>query len=280
MNIKFKMPKFHRTLTNRSMWKELLLTFLGTTISIVLTFGTAHLLDVRQRVKDRKMSALMVTGNVERFARVLDGLSDDLMQRDTIAAWLLALPIDSLDAVPHHLMVEAVNAVITLPQLSHDKTAENIFSNSIETWKNMGNFSFIDKIGQSFAEINECERSYNEFINSTAKHVDWIKRHSHELPGSDLCMKCMLNNEFRDNIGEIHGWICYLRFLAASFRYTNAESMDLIGITEEEMIKFADLHDEASTSSRPEPLYQTYITPKLKFDSLTTMPGLIERVEY
>lgn len=280
MNIKFKMPKFQRHLTNRAMWKELLLTFLGTTISIVLTFGTAHLLDVRQRVKDRKMSALMVTGNVERFARVLDGLSDDLMQRDTIAAWLLSLPIDSLDDVPHHLMVEAVNAVITLPQLSHDKTAENIFSNSIETWKNMGNFSFIDKIGQSFAEINECERSYNDFINGTAKHVDWIKRHSQELPGDDICMKCMLNNEFRDNIGEIHGWICYLRFLAASFRYTNAESMDLIGITEEEMIKFADLHDGVSTSSRPEPLYQTYITPKLKFDSLTTMPGLIERVVY
>lgn len=279
MNIKFKMPKFHRTLSNKSMWKELLLTFLGTTISIVLTFGTAHLLDVRQRVKDRKMSALMVTGNVERFARVLDDLADDLDQRDTIAAWLLALPLDSLDDVPHRQMVDAVNAVITLPQLSHDRTAENIFSNSIETWKNMGNFSFIDKIGQSFSEMNDCENMYNEFINGTAKHVDWIKRHAQELPGPDLCTKCMLNNVFRDNIGEIHGWICYLRFLSASFRYANAESLDLIGIAEEEMLKFADMHGETS-SSRPEPLYQSFITPKLHRDSLFTMPDLIDRVAY
>lgn len=279
MNIKFKMPKFHRTLSNKSMWKELLLTFLGTTISIVLTFGTAHLLDVRQRVKDRKMSALMVTGNVERFARVLDDLADDLDQRDTIAAWLLALPLDSLDDVPHRQMVDAVNAVITLPQLSHDRTAENIFSNSIETWKNMGNFSFIDKIGQSFSEMNDCENMYNEFINGTAKHVDWIKRHAQELPGPDLCTKCMLNNVFRDNIGEIHGWICYLRFLSASFRYANAESLDLIGIAEEEMLKFADMHGETS-SSRPEPLYQSFITPKLHSDSLFTMPELIDRVAY
>ena len=224
--------------------------------------------------------ALMVTGNVERFARVLDDLSDDLSQRDTIAAWLLALPLDSLDDVPHHQMVEAVNAVITLPQLSHDRTAENIFSNSIETWKNMGNFSFIDKIGQSFAEMNDCEKMYNEFINETAKHVDWIKRHAKELPGEDICAKCMLNNEFRDNIGEIHSWICYLRFLAASFRFSNAESMDLIGITEEEMLKFADLHNEAASTSRPEPLYQSFITPKLHRDSLSTMPGLIDRVAY
>ena len=280
MNIKFKMPKFHRTLTNKSMWKELLLTFLATTISIVLTFGTAHLLDMRQRAKDRKMSALMVTGNVERFARVIDGLADDLMQRDTIASWLLGLPMDSLDKVPHHTMVEAVNAVISLPQLSHDRTAENIFSNSIETWKNMGNFNFIDRVGQSFSEMNECEKTYNEFINGTAKHVDWIKRHANELPGDGICQKCMLNNEFRDNIGEIHGWICYLRFLAASFRYSNLKSMDMIGITEEDVMRFADSHGEAPTSDRPEPLYQSYITPKLTFDSLSTMPDLIDRLEY
>lgn len=280
MNIKFKMPKFQRHLTNKAMWKELLLTFLGTTISIVLTFGTAHLLDVRQRVKDRKMSALMVTGNVERFARVLDDLADELMQRDTISAWLLGLPLDSLETVPHHQLLDAVNAVISMPQLSHDRTAENIFSNSIETWKNMGNFNFIDCVGQSFAEINECEKSYNDFITGTAKHVDWIKRHSNELPGDNLCMKCMLNNEFRDNIGEIHGWICYLRFLAASFRYSNSKSMAMIGIKEDEVMQFADSNVDSTSTNRPEPLYQSYITPKLKFDSLATMPGLIDRLEY
>ena len=280
MNIKFKMPKFHRTLTNKSMWKELLLTFLATTISIVLTFGTAHLLDMRQRAKDRKMSALMVMGNVERFARVLDDLADDLTQRDTIATWLLGLPVDSLENVPFNEMSNAVNAVISFPLLSHDRTAENIFSNSIETWKNMGNFNFIDRVGQNFDEMNDCENSYNEFINSAAKHVDWIKRHSKDYPGDNICMKCMLDEEFRDNIGEIHGWICYLRFLAASFRYSNSKSMGMIGITEEEVMSFADSHDDAETDDQPEPLYKTFITPTLKFDSLSTMPGLIDRLMY
>ncbi|MBR3725767.1 MAG: hypothetical protein IKN11_10325 [Bacteroidales bacterium] len=280
MNIKFKMPKFRRTLTNKSMWKELLLTFLGTTISIVLTFGTAHLLDIRQRNRDRKMSALMVTGNVERFARVLDGLADDLTQRDTISAWLLGLSLDSLERIPHDQMVEAINAVITIPQLSHDRTAENIFSNSIETWKNMGNFNFIDRVGQCFAEINDCENQYNEFVLGAARHVEWIKRHAKDFPGSDICMKCMQDNEFRDNIGEIHGWICYLRFMAASFRYSNLKSMDLIGVTEEEVIRFADSRDDTTASNSSEPLYQSFITPKLKFDSLGTMPGLIDRVVY
>jgi hypothetical protein len=41
MNIKFNMPKFRRKLEWGGMAKELLLTFIGTTLSIVLTFGTA-----------------------------------------------------------------------------------------------------------------------------------------------------------------------------------------------------------------------------------------------
>ena len=280
MNIKFKMPKFRRTLTNRSMWKELLLTFLGTTISIVLTFGTAHLLDLRQRAKDRKMSALMVTGNMERFARVLDGLADELTQRDTIASWLLGLPTDSLENMPYHELSNAVNAVISIPLLSHDRTAESIFSNSIETWKNMGNFNFIDHVGQSFAEMNECENTYNDFINGAAKHVDWIKRHSKDYPGDNICIKCLLDEEFRDNIGEIHGWICYLRFFAASLRYSNAKSMEMIGLSETDVMNFADTHDDTEKPDSPEPLYKTFMTPTLTFDSLNTMPELIDRLMY
>ena len=90
----------------------------------------------------------------------------------------------------------------------------------------------------------------------------------------------MLDNEFRDNIGEIHSWICYLRFLAASFRYSNLKSMDMIGISEDDVMRFADSRGEDTITKYPEPLYQSYLTPKLGFDSLKTMPGLVDRLEY
>ena len=53
MNVKFKMPKFGRKWTKKTWWKELLLTFLGTTISIVLTFGTTHWLDLKAKKSRR-----------------------------------------------------------------------------------------------------------------------------------------------------------------------------------------------------------------------------------
>ena len=45
-------------------------------------------------------------------------------------------------------------------------------------------------------------------------------------------------------------------------------------------MSFADSHDDAETDDQPEPLYKTFITPTLKFDSLHTMPGLIDRLMY
>ena len=65
MNIKFKMPKFGRKLTGSSMTKELLLTILGTTISIVLTFGTAHLIERRQAEQARKLMAMTIINDMD-----------------------------------------------------------------------------------------------------------------------------------------------------------------------------------------------------------------------
>jgi hypothetical protein len=49
MNVKFKMPKFGRPLSKGGVMKELLLTTIATTISIVLTFGTAQYFEHRQK---------------------------------------------------------------------------------------------------------------------------------------------------------------------------------------------------------------------------------------
>ena len=43
------------------------MTTLGTTISIVLTFGTSAWLDHRQQIKNRRQTAMMVLSNIEDF---------------------------------------------------------------------------------------------------------------------------------------------------------------------------------------------------------------------
>ena len=71
MNAKFKMPKFGRNLTIRGWIKELLLTFIATTISIVLTFGTAAYLEDRQTVKARRMMAMTIINDIDQSLEVI-----------------------------------------------------------------------------------------------------------------------------------------------------------------------------------------------------------------
>ena len=76
-------PKPPRIDPNGSISRTLLLTVIGTTISIILTFGTSQLLQTHRKAKDRKMTAMMVMGNIESYASELDDISFQLGWRDT-----------------------------------------------------------------------------------------------------------------------------------------------------------------------------------------------------
>ena len=62
---KFRIPKRLRAWIRESQ-------FLATTLSIILTFGTTGLVEYCQRVKDRKMSAIMVLSTIENFSTTVD----------------------------------------------------------------------------------------------------------------------------------------------------------------------------------------------------------------
>ena len=111
----------------KSFWKNLFRTVLSITISIILTFGTTALIQRCQTAKDRKMTAMMVMGNIESFAQQLDKNADYMKWNDTLATYLLAIPQDSLDLVDPQLLFYGVNNVTAFQNLSHDKSAENIF---------------------------------------------------------------------------------------------------------------------------------------------------------
>ena len=117
------------------------MAILSTTISIILTFGTAWLLDLNKQRKERRLTALMVLSSIESFSRGLDTVSETWDWQDSIATWLLSIPVEEIEELGNEPFEDAIYEIVRgLPLLKHDKTAENIFSNNIDTWKNMENF--------------------------------------------------------------------------------------------------------------------------------------------
>ena len=273
--IKFRMPKSARTWAKGSTMREMALAIIATTISIILTFGTAALLERCQRVEDRKLSAMMVMSNIEQFSRQLDRLAQDMAYRDSVATWLLSLPVDKLDNIPPEEMTKPINTVVALDLLSHDRSTEGIFSNSSDTWKNLGNFQFIDNVGSSFSEMNDIEQHWNDWVNENVATVNDVL--THMQPGEHTLTKLLTNNTFRQLLETFHARQNWVQYASAHCRSLNQKNMELIGITEEEIMDFTDQRERKDDGN--EPTVSEFRTKQLSPDSLTTLQPMIQHID-
>ena len=104
-----------------------MLVFVGTTISIILTLGSAFLMEKHGQKQDRRLSAMMVMSNIEKFSRNLEEVADYMTSNDSVATWLLDKPIEDLELLPEEELDYLVSEVTDLLFLTYDKSAENIF---------------------------------------------------------------------------------------------------------------------------------------------------------
>jgi hypothetical protein len=255
-----------------NLWKTLLFTFLGTTMSILLTFGTSQLVAQHRRAQERHLTALMVMGNIEKFASTMENFSEKMAVRDTFAAYLLSIPMDSLDNPKSENLL---NKFLTLnyPLLKHDKSVEKVFSNSIDTWKNTGNFQFIEGVGQMFSQMDYWEELHNGLLDEIQQEITEINKNPDAHPGRTSTAKLMRDPNFRRILGRFHNLAIQERYVADHMRYINRYLMKLMDISEEEVMAFAH-KDEDNTEAivgEPKKRLSEFVTPELDIDSLPAL---------
>ncbi len=244
--------------------------FLATTLSIILTFGTTGLVEYCQRVKDRKMSAIMVLSTIENFSTTVDLMAHDMARCDSIGTWLLSLPQDSLDKIPAKEVQGILNEMLSLiDYMSHDKTAENIFGNSFETWKNMGNrnYRFIESVGASFAQINADENNWNEWVKEYEKTINNVL--SEMVPGEHTLTKLLNDNGVRQKLESFHVRKYWLDYISAHNHYLNKKNLSIIGLKEKDIKAYTDRRKREELPDEPQP--SDFRSEQLKPDSLYTL---------
>lgn len=250
-------------------WKQLGMLVLGTTVSLMLTFGSAQIIEKNQRAKDRRLTAMMVMSNIESFAQQLDTAWVQAANADTAVAWLLNIPKDSLDAMEHEDLLPIITKAKSLGTLTYDKTAENIFSNNIETWKNMGNFQFIDMVGTCFSLMHLCEERWNGFQRELDDIFARIAAHPDQYPGKTNPSKIARDPGMRQKLLMIRSLRKWTRYEAEYLRYCNLKNMAAVDITEQELREFMGKRQQEIVIDQPEPLYNEITIPRINPDSLT-----------
>ena len=254
---------------SNSYFGQFLLVFIGATVSITLTLGINKLMEKQEQNKNRRLSAMMVMSNIEIFSRTLDEHSRIMGINDSIATWLINKPIEELELLPENELNSLIDQATNFLFLSRDKSAENIFSNNIETWKNMGNVQFIDKVGQCFSAMNSVEEYWNKRVNDANETILDIKDHPNNYEGSTIPIKIISSIKVQRTLKGIHYLRAYLSYVAATMRYHNRINMNSIGITEKEVMDYTDTREQEPENTDEPPDFTDFYSAPINFDSLT-----------
>ena len=253
-----------------NFWKQLGMLVLGTTISLVFTLCTAQLVEKYQRAKDRRLTAMMVLSSIEQSARLLDEYAQLVSPTDSIATWLLSKPIEELELLPEEELGDLIERALPIFWMTYDKSVESVFSNNIDTWKNIENVLFIDMAGTSFTSMNSNAEYWYNYVNEIGKARDHILEHPDDYEGSTPWIKVLRNETMRQYMRSVHNNRAWFTYSAAYIRFLNHISMDAIGIPEQEVMEYTDARNPDSTVTCKLPKIANFYTLPIDPDSLTT----------
>ena len=171
MNAKFRMPKFGRNPKWTAMLKEMLMTVFATTVSIILTFGSAHYMDRKKQKAAGRQTAMMVIHDMENSIETFRKWGKDEETGSGLARYVLenlanidSLNMDTLLYVRDYI----TNSSDEMTRFQLDEACERLFLSSQESWKNIDNTSFVDAVHEFF--------SYRHTIYDYINHSEQWKK--------------------------------------------------------------------------------------------------------
>jgi hypothetical protein len=250
MNIKFRMPKFGRDLKLTGMTKELTMSTLATTISIILTFGTAHWLEQRDAEHSRKLLAMTAIHDIDESIEVLKRLKFNEEQGNTVTRYLMA-NVDRLEEVSDDTLFIFFNYVSNNSWNTQEefvKTNENIFNSSQESWSTLDDRTFINNLQTFYHSRAVLERVMKDWFIFKKPVND------EELYQTAMASEGMMSREtFLPICRQLLGTIRVQRYSATSFQRLgviqqylnqcidlNEENKFLMNITDEDMLEFVN----------------------------------------
>lgn len=132
------------------------MSFFGTTLSIVFTFGTASYLERKQQRADGRQTAMMVIIDIEKTANRFNTLAKREERNFAMTQTVLAR-INEIHSIGQDTLNHVLNYITDLNDnpFSYDDSSERVIFSSQDVWKNIGNARFMDLIQHFFYRRRE-----------------------------------------------------------------------------------------------------------------------------
>lgn len=273
------------------MTKELLMSVIGTTISIVLTFGTAHLIEQHQRKAEGRDVAMMVIHDMDLYADNFRTWAKEDSESYDLAMYVLE-HIDSIEKIPFDT-IEAVIGYISYVEGNEYRFDENIektFQSNQEIWRTIDAPSFIDEARAFFHDrrllfqmlntspdfrrpVNqeEVRQMYLTAIK-TGKGLDWYDFLRKKLEDENVRLYLRLHDDR----------VRVMNDAADSYQDISNRCRFIMNITDDELQAFLDKRKRTGERLTDSKLYGKWTTqgeqPQIfEFNSDHTFSQLLER---
>lgn len=270
MNVKVKLPNLRRWKTgSSSLSKELMMSVIGTTISILLTFGTAHLIERNQRKAEGRDVAMMVIHDIDMYAESFRDEAENDAKNHDLAMYVLE-HIDSIEKIPFDTISSVISYISYLEGNGYkfDESIEKTFQSDQEIWRSIDAPPFIDQARAFFHDRRMTFQMLNTSINfrrpvtqeemrqiyatalSTGKGIDWCDFLRKRLKDEDVQLYIHLHDE-RQNL---------LNSTADDYQDMSNRCRFIMNITDEELQAFLDKRMRTGEKLTDSKLYGKWTT--------------------
>lgn len=204
MNVKFRMPKLQLNFIKSPTMKELLMTFIGTTLSIVLTFGTAHYVDEKNKKDLGRQTAMMVIHDMDNTIELLKQMSKTEQQINELSRYIID-HFDMIDSIDRDTIWDLTDYLVYDSNddriCKFDESSEKLFLSSQESWKNIDNAVFIDAVQNFYTERHDYFDNINKSpywrkpISSETYYQYFMERSGQRYNAHETLKQFMENKE-------------------------------------------------------------------------------------
>ena len=150
---KFNARKINAGKTSSHWGKDFLTSLLGTTLSIVLTFGTSALLEHKMKADIQRQTAMMVIHDIDASVELVEDIANYEDEKNQAVQYVLA-HLDQIDALPADTLALALKMIADTDgdNTIFDDSKEKIFNSSQDIWSNLDNMAFVDNMERFYRE--------------------------------------------------------------------------------------------------------------------------------
>ena len=243
MNVKVRMPKFGKKLRTKKYWiKELLMTILATSISIVLTFGSANLVEGHHKKQAQRRMAMMIIHDIDESIKQME-------QVDSLLRKYHDLQFEVLEGrYSESLGIASVMLASNDPSyIKFAHTTEHIFTSNVDTWSTIGKVDFIDNVSGCYILREEYKTevidAFHELVEPKDGHeilklddLLAIKSEYYVACSSGLINEIKAANELNKRIMGISDKD-YAKFNSKMIGYEQSDIDSLYDVVDKEYLK-------------------------------------------